>query len=123
MMLAAFLAVMALAMHVPDVPSGAGYHELNAIIASGALPGVSDNCAQIDLDAGIKQKPQLTDGHKHSHKHHHRCCRAGCSVFGAISSPLVIPAPGIVRIFSVPRWPTLSPADPQDLQRPPKRLA
>ncbi|MDL2398400.1 hypothetical protein [Rhizobium mayense] len=123
MMLAAFLAVMALAVRVPDVPSGAGYHELYAITASAALPDDADVCVQIDQAAGTKPTQLLTDSHKHTHKHHHRCCRAGCSVFGAIGSPIVIPAPRIARIFSVPQWPTLSPSDPQDLQRPPKRLA
>ncbi|MFB2565972.1 hypothetical protein ACE033_22405 [Rhizobium sp. IMFF44] len=105
------LATVALAMGIPDVPSGTSHHELYQVMAISAAPCNLQDCGQADRSDGSKQT------------HHHKCRKTvACSVFGIITSPLQVTGPEIVRTFLVRYWPPLSSSDPQDLLRPPKRL-
>lgn len=112
---ASFLAMLALALNVPDVPSGAEHHELYRVVASAVAPGASHDCAEPDHVAGAKQQHQQTDKPK--------CCSLACSVFGVLSSSFDIREPSVKGTPFVKHWSELFPSDPQSLRRPPKRLA
>jgi hypothetical protein len=110
------LAIMALAMGVPDVPSGTSHLELYQITATSASLDNSQECDQADHSDASNQT--------HQSKHHRKCCHtATCPVFAIITSQLQLTGPEIVRTFFAWYWPPLSPPDPRAFHRPPKRLA
>lgn len=113
-MLVSFLAILGLAVNVPDVPSGAEHDELYQMAVLAFVPDASPDCAHTDPGATGRQQDKQTDTQK--------CCGAACSVFGVLSSTLDILEPSVKGTPFVRPWSALFPSDPRNLHRPPKLL-
>ncbi|MBB5577693.1 hypothetical protein [Rhizobium paranaense] len=106
-----FLATLAVAVNIPDVPSGTGHDELYGMVISITLPDRVGDCAGIDHDIGSKQKHLPTKRHK--------CCHVACAVYGFVGSLYLAPQPRNGHPFFASRQPMPSPSDPRDIQHPP----